>query len=275
MFYQTLSGQKYNHYNYKQLSELSFKKGNYKLALSYLDTSFAEYKKNVKKNNAEKLIRLREKSDYYIHRARISDLVISNQKEREKSRLFFTVAISVVLLLGSTVVFIVFYQRRHKQLKNAYINLVSKNIELDKINKKLNVCELSSKPKKDKIKDEERIIKNLKKIMHENEEFTNNNLSLSVLAKQLQTNTSYLSTIINSHYNCNLRTLINRYRIGKAKELLTNKMYSNYSVEGIAHEIGFNSRSSFYQAFKKETGLNPIIYLKNYKLIEKENKLLK
>ena len=263
-----LTDRPYQYSSYKQLSNLSIKKGDYKLALSYLDSSFNEYEAYVKKDNTEKLAQLREKSDYYIHRSRISDLVISNQKEKQKSRTFIIVITSALLLLAATFIFIVFYRKRHKQLKDAYINLVSKNIELDKTNKKLNVLELTSRPKKDKIKDEDHIIERLEVLMVKDELFTNHTLSLSTLAKKLHTNTSYLSSVINSHYSYNLRTLINKYRICKAKEMLINKMYSNYCIEGISNEIGFNSRSSFYQAFKKETGLNPILYIENYKIID-------
>ena len=144
-----------------------------------------------------------------------------------------------------------------------------KNIEKDKLNKQLYACELNSEKKGGNIKDEEQIIKNLKKLLNRDEIFTNQNLSLPILSKQLETNTSYLSAVINSYYNCNLRSLINGYRIIKAKKMLISNEFSNYSIEGIANEVGFKSRSSFYSAFKNETGLNPVRYLENYRLIEK------
>ena len=43
--------------------------------------------------------------------------------------------------------------------------------------------------------------------------FLNKDISLAVLAGQLESNTKYLSEIINTHYNVNFNTYINRLRI--------------------------------------------------------------
>ena len=126
----------------------------------------------------------------------------------------------------------------------------------------------------DSLKDEDRILKKLKQLLIKDELYTNPNLSLPSLAKTLKTNTTYLSAIINSHYSCNFRSLINGYRITKAREMLVSDDYKNYSIEGIANEVGYNSRSSFYHAFKAETGLTPALFLENYKILEEEKTIV-
>lgn len=50
--------------------------------------------------------------------------------------------------------------------------------------------------------------------------------------------------------------MIRKIRVEKAKEILSDKKL-NYTIEAIAYEVGFNSRTSFYRAFKKFEGKDP------------------
>ena len=90
--------------------------------------------------------------------------------------------------------------------------------------------------------------------------FLDENLSLAETAKKLDTNTSYLSRIINEHYHVNFSAFLNRYRIEEAKKMILDDKYNNFSMEGIAKSSGFRSKSSFNQAFKISTGLTPTDY---------------
>ncbi len=93
------------------------------------------------------------------------------------------------------------------------------------------------------------------------------NLTIDDVAESLQTNTKYLSQIINETYQKNFYNYINMFRVNDSKEMLLNPEFSNYSTEGIAKSVGFNSKSSFYTAFKKYTGLTPVEF-KNKSIIE-------
>lgn len=87
-------------------------------------------------------------------------------------------------------------------------------------------------------------------------------LTLSELAQDLNVNTRYLSQVINEKRNQNFMDFINSYRIDFAKELLVKKSYHHYTVLAIAQEVGFKSRSAFYEAFRKQTGTTPASYRK-------------
>jgi tetratricopeptide (TPR) repeat protein/AraC-like DNA-binding protein len=87
--------------------------------------------------------------------------------------------------------------------------------------------------------------------------FLDQNLTLSDTAKLLDTNTAYLSRLINDHYNMNFSALLNKYRVEEAKKLLLDGRHSSLSMEGIAKSSGFRSRSTFNQAFKNHTGKTP------------------
>jgi len=80
---------------------------------------------------------------------------------------------------------------------------------------------------------------------------------LEAVAEALNSNRTYLSGMVNSHYRTNFNTLINRFRIEEARRLLIHPEYRQYTIEAIAREVGFASKSSFNEAFKRETGLTP------------------
>ncbi|WP_303317498.1 helix-turn-helix domain-containing protein [Flavivirga abyssicola] len=87
-------------------------------------------------------------------------------------------------------------------------------------------------------------------------------LSLKTLSKKLNLSEGYISQLINKNSNLSFNDYINSLRINDAKEMLTNDNYKNYTILAIGLESGFNSKSSFYAAFKKFTGQTPIEYKK-------------
>ncbi len=87
--------------------------------------------------------------------------------------------------------------------------------------------------------------------------YLDSSLSLEVLAQELQMSVSNLSLQINTHSGYNFSDYINHYRVEKAKMLLLEKSFANYTNVAIGLECGFNSRSTFYAAFKKFTDLTP------------------
>ena len=77
------------------------------------------------------------------------------------------------------------------------------------------------------------------------------------------TNTTYLSGAVNSHFGCNLKTLVNRYRIEYAKRLLRAR---TYCIRDIPRLCGFASRSAFYASFQKIEETTPLHYLIEHSL---------
>ena len=71
----------------------------------------------------------------------------------------------------------------------------------------------------------------------------------------------HLSALINRVYGCRFNDFINRCRIQYISENVIEKDYKNLTIEGIANEAGFNSRTTFFNAIKKFTGLSPKQFL--------------
>jgi AraC-like DNA-binding protein len=90
--------------------------------------------------------------------------------------------------------------------------------------------------------------------------FQNNELSLAKLADASGLNVHLASKAINECSGGNFYDWVNYYRVQKAKDLL---LQSDQQVSRICYDVGFNSKSTFYAAFKKVTGLTPGSYRKS------------
>ena len=94
--------------------------------------------------------------------------------------------------------------------------------------------------------------------------FLNQTTNLTSVAKKLNTNTSYLSQIINTHKGVTFTNYITQLRIEYAlNELKNDKVLRSYSIKAIAKELGFKSEGAFSRAFKKQTGIYPSFFIKN------------
>lgn len=93
--------------------------------------------------------------------------------------------------------------------------------------------------------------------------YKNPDLSLEMIADELQTNTTYLSQVINEEFRQNFYQLINLHRVDLAKSLLDSPESKKYTIESLANQCGFKSKSSFNNSFKKNTGKTPSEYRKN------------
>ncbi|NQZ45464.1 MAG: helix-turn-helix transcriptional regulator [Flavobacteriaceae bacterium] len=102
----------------------------------------------------------------------------------------------------------------------------------------------------------------LKTEIERNLYYLNPELTLNSLAEQLELHPNLLSRIINEGSGKNFSDFINEYRVGTVIEKINNKAYDHITLVGIAHESGFNSKTSFYRTFKKFTDKTPSEYLK-------------
>nr|WP_321358794.1 AraC family transcriptional regulator [uncultured Draconibacterium sp.] len=89
-------------------------------------------------------------------------------------------------------------------------------------------------------------------------------LTLTSLAKLLNTNRSTLSEIINIKSGKTFTHFVNEYRVKEACILLSDPQKNYLSIEGIGLEVGFNSRSAFYVAFAHEIEQSPASFRKTH-----------
>lgn len=117
----------------------------------------------------------------------------------------------------------------------------------------------------DKLSDEqkERILLAITDIMENTQEFYDCAFSLERLAELIESNSRYVSVVINETYNQNFRTFVSEYRIKEAQlRLMNTAQYGNYTIKAIAESVGYKSPTNFISAFKNMTGITPSIYQK-------------
>ncbi|SED15448.1 AraC-type DNA-binding protein [Tenacibaculum sp. MAR_2009_124] len=92
--------------------------------------------------------------------------------------------------------------------------------------------------------------------------FLDPKLTMNTLADELKMSPSHFSKIINGHSSSNFSDYINSFRVEQAKKLLSDNHFGNYTIASIGLECGFNSKSTFYSAFKKMTSITPTEFRK-------------
>ena len=97
----------------------------------------------------------------------------------------------------------------------------------------------------------------LLRLMQEEKIYEDPELTLTQVAKQLQSNPSFISVVVNRGFELNFNDFVNQFRIEAVKEMLKKGEHKKQTLLGIAYECGFNSKATFNRAFKKVTGLTP------------------
>lgn len=101
------------------------------------------------------------------------------------------------------------------------------------------------------------ILNKLEVIMNSDKPYLSSELTLLDLAESCLTLPNYLSQTINEQLNINFFDYVNSHRIKHAKHLLLNPNKVTPTILDIAMTSGFNSKSAFYNAFKKSTKMTP------------------
>lgn len=105
------------------------------------------------------------------------------------------------------------------------------------------------------------LLEQLNTLMTEEELYKNANLKSSEVAKKIKITTHQFSQLLNDNLGKNFSVFINEYRIEASKEML--KQQTNLTLEAVGYECGFNSKSTFFTAFKKIVGTTPSQFKKN------------
>jgi YesN/AraC family two-component response regulator len=84
--------------------------------------------------------------------------------------------------------------------------------------------------------------------------------SAKQLAEDLNTNTRYISAVVNVRFHMNYTSYVNKFRIQEAMSMLVDKRYQDLNMEEISDMVGFSNRQSFYASFYKINGITPREY---------------
>lgn len=101
------------------------------------------------------------------------------------------------------------------------------------------------------------------KNFEDKEEFIESGLTLNKLATRFDTNSSYLSQVINEYKGTNFNRYLGELRIHYiTKKLYEDKKFLNYKIETLAEECGIASRTNFSNLFREINGMRPTDFIK-------------
>lgn len=122
----------------------------------------------------------------------------------------------------------------------------------------------STEKNKKRLKEEEveNIQKQIERTMQKEKAYLASDLSLSGLAKTLDTTSNNLSWVLNQIYQKSFYEFVNEYRVQDFINRIKNNDHKQLTIFSIALEVGFNSKSTFNKAFKTITKETPSAYIK-------------
>jgi AraC-like DNA-binding protein len=88
------------------------------------------------------------------------------------------------------------------------------------------------------------------------------NFVISMLSDAVSIPVYHISKTINNRFQKNFNEFINSYRVDEAKRKLSEPGQCQATILDIAYKVGFNSKSTFNNAFKKITNMTPTQYKK-------------
>jgi AraC-like DNA-binding protein len=111
----------------------------------------------------------------------------------------------------------------------------------------------------------QQLAKSIDKLMRSEKLYLNPNLTLNELAECVGLKPHALSRILNDGHSLKFRDFVNSYRVGEFIRLATLESSKRYTYLALAYEVGFNSKSTFNAAFKKNTEMSPREYFQQLK----------
>ncbi len=120
----------------------------------------------------------------------------------------------------------------------------------------------SEKSQRSVTKKTEEKLQRLSALMIDQQLYLNPNLTRSLVAEALDISEGYLSELLKTVLNTSFNDYVNDYRVRHVIKMFHDQQFHKFSLEAIGYESGFNTRSVFYNAFKKVTQKSPGVYLK-------------
>jgi len=197
-----------------------------------------------------------EIANIYDQRVELIEL-LERKNERTRRYLFILIVVAGIVLI------ILLYSLRLNRINKRKFWAIIEQLKEEKKERDLLVSDAKANRSPNTGLSVELINEILSKLeaFEEREQFLENH-TLPSLAKELNTNGTYLSKVINTYKSTNFSNYLNELRIKYSiKRLHEDHKFRLYTIEAIAKESGYNTAQSFSKAFQKKTGLKPSYFI--------------
>lgn len=109
----------------------------------------------------------------------------------------------------------------------------------------------------------------IESFIHQHSPYLTKGYGLEDLSRDIHIPKNVLSAFINQEYGIGFTHFINRYRISYILENKDSPRWKQITLESIGWEAGFGSKTAFFKAFRKETGMTPAQVLKGQQVTER------
>lgn len=209
---------------------------------------------------------------------------ITQYKDNDTAKRVGRLSAAVIAGLAVIAVFVVLITvlvRKNMSLRKAQRFIIDKNIELDaaeakdKILREKYVAVMEEKGRGDACPDsggdgrnepclpdeaQEKLLCRIISVLEDMSVISDPDFSLGAMADKTESNTKYVSTVINRTYDKNFKTLLNEYRIKEACRRMCDADYERFTLKAIAVGVGFRNTVSFIRCFKNVMGMTPSVY---------------
>lgn len=193
---------------------------------------------------------------------------IQAKHERAHQLLLMVSLVSAIILIA-----LVLLMRSNIKQRNYIRHLYEKNVQL--LDVKVDPAQPGSQPE-DKQEDaapkyqsqldqesKDRLFGQIKQVMDNMSIICQPDFSLQQLATQVGSNYKYVSQVVNECYGKSFKQVLNEQRVREACRILNDPNQSRHlTIEAIAANLGFHSRSNFTVTFKRITGISPSDFMR-------------
>ncbi|MEZ4796638.1 MAG: AraC family transcriptional regulator [Flavobacteriaceae bacterium] len=199
-------------------------------------------------------------NDQLVNRYEIPKLVAEKdallkkiEKEKNIEILSLVIISSIAIISG------LLYYKRQKKYKTLYNDLIKREGKNQFNETKQSNSNITLELAEDVIND---LLSKLDSFEKKNK-FLDCDITVNSLAKTFNSNSTYLSKVINFYKDTSFTNYLNSLRVNYViNELKINKTLRSYTIKAISKEVSFSNSESFSKAFVKKTGLKPSYYIR-------------
>lgn len=187
------------------------------------------------------------------------------QSLQKKQLTYFIWILILIVILGGLMGYQYYLKKQYRKRFDAIIHTDTTIVASGIIPEKSDSASEENKMQEQQGLPAEVVKQLLEKLAHFelNKGFLEKTISIQKAALQLNTNTKYLSKVINDQKGKTFVQYINELRINEAVvQLQAQSILHNYTMPYLANEFGFNSAEAFSAAFYKKHKIKPTFFIK-------------